>query len=72
MTPSEFARSELSGILEKVDAGNMDKAAIIRALLDAAQRLWSKLQAWKTRRMNSLLSLTILVVMKTTHLCALN
>jgi hypothetical protein len=36
MTPSEFARSELSGILEKVDAGNMDKAAIIRALLDSA------------------------------------
>jgi hypothetical protein len=35
MTPSEFARSELSGFLEKVDAGNMDKAAIIRALLDA-------------------------------------
>jgi hypothetical protein len=36
MTPSEFARSELSGFLEKVDAGNMDKAVIIRALLDAA------------------------------------
>ncbi len=36
MTPSEFARAELSAILKKAKASSVDEQAALRALLDAA------------------------------------
>ena len=36
MTPSEFARAEIAGILEKAAVSNVDAEAALRALLDAA------------------------------------
>jgi len=36
MTPSEFARTELSALLEKAKTSSVDEQAALRALLDAA------------------------------------
>jgi hypothetical protein len=34
MTPSEFARAEVTALLEKASAQNVDKGAALRAILD--------------------------------------
>lgn len=36
MTPSEFARAEVTALVEKATAANVDEAAALRAILDAA------------------------------------